>query len=174
MFLILPRLLTISLRTVDTGLYRPAEYSLDEYIRCTAWFQEAQIIRMQGSVDTYITITDMSGFSVWRNDMKKAFESTFIAQTCYPGRLSLSILINVPTTFTAIWTVMKGWMDPEMLSKIHLFGKSESQKAAARSLLQDLVSPEELLEQYGGARTELYPIPTAKPVKGDDYPGAKR
>ena len=144
---------------------------MDEYIQYNAWFLESQKIRMQGDVEKHIVIMDVGGFSMWRYDAQKAFAGTHILQTCYPERLGLAVVVNVPMAAMAIWAVIKRWMDPETLAKFHLFGKSEKEKEASRALLLKVVAPEELLEQYGGTRSEPYPIPITKPTKGDDYPG---
>ena len=156
---------------IDAGLWRPGDYSLEEYIRYVSWFIEGQIIRMEGDVTKHIVIFDMGGFSLWHNDLRKVHQLVTITQTCYPERLSLAALVNVPTLFLGVWAVIKPWLDPETLAKVHLFGGSESQKEAAKVLLTEIIDSDTLLEQYGGTTATNFPRPTAKPEKGDDYPG---
>jgi hypothetical protein len=60
------------------------------------------------------------------------------------------IIINAPTSFTAIWTVVKPWLSPRTLDKITVLGTNTNQHHAA---LRDLVAPENLPVTLGGTCT---------------------
>jgi hypothetical protein len=58
------------------------------------------------------------------------------------------VIINVPTSFTAIWTVIKQWLSPRTLDKISILGANQHQAA-----LLDLIPPENLPASLGGSCT---------------------
>ena len=58
------------------------------------------------------------------------------------------IIINAPTSFTAIWTAVKPWLSPRTLDKITLLGTNQH-----HDVLRDLVPPENLPTTLGGTCT---------------------
>lgn len=60
------------------------------------------------------------------------------------------IIINAPTSFTAIWSMIKPWLAPRTLDKISILGASQPDQ---RATLLDLVSPENLPVAFGGTCT---------------------
>ena len=70
---------------------------------------------------------------------------------CRMGQL---IIINAPTSFTAIWSMMKPWLAPRTLDKITILGTNNPEQHAARLL--DLVPSENLPAALGGTCTCTY------------------
>jgi len=60
------------------------------------------------------------------------------------------IIVNAPTSFTAIWSVIKPWLAPRTLEKISILGANQPDQQAT---LLDLVSPENLPVALGGTCT---------------------
>ena len=60
------------------------------------------------------------------------------------------IIINAPTSFTAIWSAIKPWLAPRTLDKITFLGANQTEQHAA---LLDLISPENLPVALGGTCT---------------------
>ena len=58
------------------------------------------------------------------------------------------LVINAPVSFTAIWTIVKPWLSPRTLEKISVLGTDQHQ-----TILQDLISPENLPVALGGTCT---------------------
>ena len=58
------------------------------------------------------------------------------------------LVINAPTSFTAIWTIIKPWLSPRTLEKISVLGTDQY-----HAVLQDLVPPENLPTFLGGTCT---------------------
>lgn len=58
------------------------------------------------------------------------------------------LIINAPTSFTAIWTAVKPWLSPRTLDKITVLGTNQQQQLHAT--LRDLVPPENLPASLGG------------------------
>jgi hypothetical protein len=61
------------------------------------------------------------------------------------------IIINAPTSFTAIWSMIKPWLAPRTLDKITILGANHPDQHTA--LLLDLVPPENLPTALGGTCT---------------------
>jgi len=60
------------------------------------------------------------------------------------------IIINAPTSFTAIWSAIKPWLAPRTLDKISILGANQPDQYAT---LLELVSPENLPVALGGTCT---------------------
>jgi len=60
------------------------------------------------------------------------------------------IIINAPTSFTAIWSVIKPWLAPRTLDKILILGANQPDQYVT---LLDLVAPENLPVALGGTCT---------------------
>jgi len=57
------------------------------------------------------------------------------------------IIVNAPTSFTTIWSMIKPWLAPRTLDKISILGANQ------HATLLDLVSPENLPVAFGGTCT---------------------
>jgi hypothetical protein len=78
------------------------------------------------------------------------------------------IIINAPTSFTAIWSMIKPWLAPRTLDKITILGTNSPDQHTA--LLLDLVSPENLPASLGGTCTCTCTCAstTSSSTRGDD------
>jgi hypothetical protein len=63
------------------------------------------------------------------------------------------IIMNAPTSFTTIWSMIKPWLAPRTLDKISILGANQPDQHAT---LLDLVSPENLPVALGGTCTCTY------------------
>jgi hypothetical protein len=60
------------------------------------------------------------------------------------------IILNAPTSFTTIWSMIKPWLAPRTLDKISILGANQPDQ---HTTLLDLVSPENLPVALGGTCT---------------------
>ena len=67
-------------------------------------------------------------------------------ETYYPETLKKVFIINAPMYFTAVWTVVKPWLDPVVLSKIEILGTNY-----LPSLL-NMIDIEEIPVELGGKK----------------------
>ena len=65
---------------------------------------------------------------------------------CYPEILGQCLIINAPSFFSVIWTVIRRWLDARTAGKIEIY----SSKAKAEKRLKELISLENLPKEYGG------------------------
>lgn len=77
--------------------------------------------------------------------MKSLVRSSFqISQDYYPETMGRLLVINAPSSFTAIWTVVKPWLAKETVQKIDILGKNYQE------VLLDVVGEENLPVAFGG------------------------
>jgi hypothetical protein len=65
---------------------------------------------------------------------------------CFPETLNRSYLINVPTSFSFVWSIVKVFLEARTLAKIGFF----SNPTKANNDMLQFVDSNELLSEYGG------------------------
>ena len=65
----------------------------------------------------------------------------------YSRRMSQLAIVNAPSSFTAIWSVMRPWLAKETVEKVNVLGSNYS------SYLLELIDPEALPKSLGGQCT---------------------
>jgi len=99
-------------------------------------------------VDKILVIFDMTGTGLHQLNptglqvMKGIVDCD---QQYYPERLGQLFIINAPSLFTMGWKIIKTWLDPRVLEKIHILGKDY------QSTLLHYIDSENLPKQYGGS-----------------------
>lgn len=115
--------------------------------------QEMQAARMEESaarrgapVTQQLVLMDVKGLSYWPDPTAiSAFRTfLFVLQRYYPETLGALFFINCPLIFTALWKVIRGWLDPVTVQKVHVLGKGY------QATLLEHIAPEQLLVEYGG------------------------
>lgn len=97
-----------------------------------------------------LVIIDLKGFGLaqfWalKSIARRSFE---ISQSFFPETMGQMLVINAPTSFTAIWSIVKPWLSPRTLDKISVLGANQH-----HAILHDLVPPENLPAALGGTCT---------------------
>jgi hypothetical protein len=69
-----------------------------------------------------------------------------IDEAYYPERLFRMIIINCPSFFTTLWSIIKNWIDPATLLKIVIVGEDY------HNCLTELIDKSEIPAEYGGSR----------------------
>jgi len=97
-------------------------------------------------LETCCTIMDLKGVGVTKIPSVYSYvkEASVISQNYYPERLGKMYLINAPWGFSTVWSVVKGWLDPVTVNKIHILG------GGYKSELLKQIPAENLPKQYGG------------------------
>lgn len=72
-------------------------------------------------------------------------QASAISQNYYPERLGKLYLINAPWGFSTVFGVVKGWLDPVTVEKIHVLGGSYQKELLAQ------VPAENLPKMFGGS-----------------------
>jgi len=100
-----------------------------------------------------LVIVDLKGFGLSQFWAFKSIARRFfdVSQNYFPETMGQLIIINAPTSFTAIWSMIKPWLAPRTLDKVTILGTNNPEQHAA--LLLDLVPPENLPVALGGTCT---------------------
>ncbi|KAN0120765.1 CRAL-TRIO domain containing protein, partial [Russula decolorans] len=99
-----------------------------------------------------LMIVDLKGLGLSQFWAFKSIARRFfhVSQNYYPETMGQLIIMNAPTSFTTIWSMIKPWLAPRTLDKISILGANQPDQHAT---LLDLVSPENLPVALGGTCT---------------------
>ncbi|KAH7322780.1 CRAL-TRIO domain-containing protein [Stachybotrys elegans] len=117
-----------------------------EYERMADPFLPACSRKSGHLLETGCTIMDLKGVALTRVPQVYAYmrQASTISQNYYPERLGRLYLINAPWGFSTVWSVVKGWLDPVTVQKIHILGGSY------QSELLKQIPAENLPKIFGG------------------------
>ena len=134
--------------------------------------QELAFARMQESsarcgrpVTTQTLVYDMAGLSLWPDPAGLALfkDVMHIDATFYPECLGKHFIINAPFIFSAIWRLVRSWLDPVTAGKIVILGSNYQAK------LLEVIAPEQLPVEYGGTNSFVLERPRAEPEAGRGF-----
>ncbi|KAK4098689.1 hypothetical protein N658DRAFT_499144 [Parathielavia hyrcaniae] len=97
-------------------------------------------------LETCCTIMDLKGVGLTKAPQVYGYvkQASAMSQNYYPERLGRLYLINAPWGFSTVWGVVKGWLDPVTVQKIHVLGGGYQKELLAQ------VPAENLPKQFGG------------------------
>ncbi|KAF2200968.1 putative phosphatidylinositol transporter [Delitschia confertaspora ATCC 74209] len=103
--------------------------------------------RKAGSLlETSCTIMDLHGVGLGKATSVYGYLQSIsgISQNYYPERLGRLYVINAPWGFSTIWGIIKRWLDPVTVQKIHILGSGYQKELLAQ------IPAENLPKQFGG------------------------
>lgn len=97
-------------------------------------------------LETCCTIMDLKGVGITKVSSVYSYvkQASAISQNYYPERLGRLYLINAPWGFSGVFNVVKGWLDPVTVEKIHVLGSGYQKELLAQ------VPAENLPKLFGG------------------------
>jgi len=97
-------------------------------------------------LETCCTIMDLKGVGITKVPSVYSYVkmASAISQNYYPERLGRMYLINAPWGFSGVFNLIKGWLDPVTVEKIHILGSGYQKELLAQ------VPAENLPEVLGG------------------------
>jgi hypothetical protein len=98
-------------------------------------------------LETCCTIMDLKGVGITKFGSVYGYlqKTSAISQNYYPERLGKMYVINAPWGFSSVFSVVKGFLDPVTVQKIHVLG------SGYQSELLKQVPKENLPKAFGGA-----------------------
>ena len=98
-------------------------------------------------VETFCTILDLQGVSLSNFYRVKDYvmAAAQIGQDRYPEIMGKFYIINAPWAFTAVWSMIKGWLDEVTVNKIDIIGTAYKDKLLAQ------IPAENLPKVFGGS-----------------------
>jgi len=97
-------------------------------------------------VETFCTILDLKDVSLSNFYRVKDFvmQASAIGQDRYPEIMGKFYIINAPWTFSAVWNIIKYWLDEVTVNKIDIIGSAYKDKLLAQ------IPAENLPKEFGG------------------------
>ncbi|KAG9237845.1 putative Sec14 cytosolic factor [Amylocarpus encephaloides] len=97
-------------------------------------------------VETCCTIMDLKGVGLGKVSSVYSYvkQASVISQNYYPERLGKLYMINAPWGFSTVFSVVKGWLDPVTVEKIHVLGGGYQKELLAQ------IPAENLPKDFGG------------------------
>ncbi|EQL33066.1 hypothetical protein BDFG_04813 [Blastomyces dermatitidis ATCC 26199] len=97
-------------------------------------------------LETCCSIMDLKGVGITRVPSVYGYvkQASAISQNYYPERLGKLYLINAPWGFSSVFSVVKGFLDPVTVQKIHVLGAGYEAELLAQ------VPKENLPKEFGG------------------------
>ncbi|KAA8646094.1 hypothetical protein EYZ11_003743 [Aspergillus tanneri] len=97
-------------------------------------------------LETCCSIMDLKGVGITSVPSVYGYvrQASIISQNYYPERLGKLYLINAPWGFSSVFSVVKGFLDPVTVDKIHVLGTGYKKE------LLDQVPAENLPVEFGG------------------------
>ncbi|KAI9827630.1 MAG: cytosolic factor, phosphatidylinositol/phosphatidylcholine transfer protein [Sarea resinae] len=97
-------------------------------------------------LETCCTIMDLKGVGISKVPSVYGYvrQASTISQNYYPERLGKFYLINAPWGFSSVFSVVKGFLDPVTVQKIHVLGSGYQSELLAQ------VPKENLPKEFGG------------------------
>ncbi|KAI0269387.1 CRAL-TRIO domain-containing protein [Gloeopeniophorella convolvens] len=98
-------------------------------------------------VETFCTILDLGGVSLANFYRVKDYvmAAASIGQDRYPEIMGRFYIVNAPWAFSAVWAVVRPWLDEVTVSKIDILGGTYKDKLLAQ------IPAENLPKEFGGA-----------------------
>ncbi|KAI0002872.1 CRAL-TRIO domain-containing protein [Russula compacta] len=107
---------------------------ISEYERSLATRMPASERAVGHPVETFCTIMDLQGVSLSNFYRVKDYvmAAAAIGQDRYPEIMGKFYIINAPWAFSAIWSVIKVWLDEVTVNKIDIIGSAYKDKLLAQ------------------------------------------
>ncbi|ESK95010.1 sec14 cytosolic factor family sec14 [Moniliophthora roreri MCA 2997] len=97
-------------------------------------------------INSVLVVVDLRGFGLhqfWQ--MKNLAQRSFqMSQDYYPETMGQLVIVNAPSSFTIIWSVIKSWLAKETAEKVDVMGKDYKDR------LLELVDADSLPSILGG------------------------
>jgi hypothetical protein len=80
---------------------------------------ETSRLLLKHPLETTTLVFDLTGFSLANMDFSQVKFIIQCVQDIYPGSIGLILIHNAPKIFAALWRIIKGWMNADLVSKTH-------------------------------------------------------
>ncbi|KAF8489345.1 CRAL-TRIO domain-containing protein [Russula emetica] len=120
---------------------------ISEYERSLANRMPASSRAVGHPVETFCTILDLQGVTLSNFYRVKDYvmAAARIGQDRYPEIMGKFYIINSPWAFSAVWSMIKGWLDEVTVNKIDIIGAAYKDKLLAQ------IPAENLPKEFGGS-----------------------
>ncbi|KAF7161705.1 hypothetical protein CNMCM5623_007192 [Aspergillus felis] len=127
---------------IRVQLHRPEDQSEEVMNRYITHILESVRLLIAPPVETATVIFDLTGFSLANMEYATVKFIIRCFELYYPESLGVLLIHNAPRIFAGIWKIVKAWIDPDMVTKIH-FTKSVED-------LAQFIHPSQIVSELGG------------------------
>ncbi|PIG87422.1 CRAL/TRIO domain protein [Aspergillus arachidicola] len=143
---------------VKARLHNPKAQSEEVIKRYILHIIESARLVLVPPVESVNIIFDMTGFSLSNMEYAPVKFLIDCFQANYPESLGVMLIHNAPWVFSGIWKIIKGWMDPVIVSKVDFTYTAAD--------LEKHIAPEHLVKELGGK--DQYEYKFIEPVEGEN------
>jgi hypothetical protein len=113
---------------------------------------EEKANKYQRAIGKLVVVLDLKGIPIFPSaaGMRIMRRHINADEAYYVESLQTLIVINAPVYFTAIWAIVKPWLDVNTLQKIRIMGSS------FLSGLQEVMADDQIPTEYGGKREDFH------------------
>lgn len=114
------------------GLYHMFEHCIKHrFLACSAVFDR--------QIHQTVNLFDLAGFGLfmWNKANMNLFKSVMRVQDLYPEMMGKLIICNAPMLFSAVYAVLKGWIDEKTRKKISICGSWSTYKTLSEYIDDD-------------------------------------
>ncbi|OJJ79193.1 CRAL-TRIO domain-containing protein [Aspergillus glaucus CBS 516.65] len=133
---------------IRVRLHKPGEQTEEVLNRYIVNVIESVRLLLRQPVETATVVFDMTGFSLSNMEYPPVKFIIRCFEANYPECLGVLLIHNAPWIFSGIWRLIKGWMDPVIVSKIQ-FTKSVND-------LENYIPRERIFKELGGPENWEY------------------
>ncbi|KAH8422286.1 CRAL-TRIO domain-containing protein [Aspergillus melleus] len=143
---------------VKARLHKPAEQSEEVINRYILHVIETARLLLVPPMENVTIVFDLTGFSLSNMEYAPVKFLIDCFQQNYPESLGTMLIHNAPWVFSGIWRIIKAWMDPVIVSKIH-FTNSVAD-------LEKFIAPDQIVKELKGKEDWEYEY--IEPVEGEN------
>ena len=167
------------LELVRFRLFKPEDYTVDEFTRCIIYTREfiaGKLLESAGAPkpdaddhdfmlqERTMVLFDASEWSIFQHGTPLAMRQMRVLvealQSHWPETLGVAAIVNAPATFRWAFAIIKRWMDEETASRMSYVTHADE--------LRELIDPTVLPRKYGGeADDPTEPAAAAAPAMGN-------
>ncbi|KAF7114914.1 hypothetical protein CNMCM5793_000684 [Aspergillus hiratsukae] len=127
---------------VRVRLHRPDDQSEEAMNRYITHIMESVRLLIEPPAETACVIFDMAGFTLANMEYAPVKFIIRCFEIYYPESLGVLLIHNAPRIFAGIWKIIKGWIDPDIVAKIHFTKTVED--------LAQFIHPSQVVSELGG------------------------
>ncbi|KAG5981620.1 hypothetical protein E4U55_002732 [Claviceps digitariae] len=143
---------------IRARLHRASDQSVESMERYTMYLCETGRFAMNAPCETACLVFDLTGFTLANMDYTPVKFMIMCFEANYPESLGVILIHNAPWVFKACWTIIHGWLDPVIASKVNF--------TYTRQDLEVFIAPDKLIKDLGGDEDWEYKY--EEPVPGEN------
>ncbi|KAI5289933.1 hypothetical protein KEM54_002856 [Ascosphaera aggregata] len=133
---------------IRVRMHKIGAYAQSSVERYTIWMIETARLLMAPRIETAAIVFDMTGFGLSNMDYSAVKFIVQCFEANYPESLGVVLVHKAPWIFSSAWSLIKGWLDPVVASKVHFTKEDEE--------LLEFIPKHNLLKELGGENQSEY------------------